>query len=174
MAYTSTPFEVNILSRRKKRRTQFSVDNLLISDLEIDSKPTSIAKITDSKNHIFRVAIGCENGDVIVFCCFKRRILARWSSGVDPVTSIHICNHSDIHVSPSVSTFLGTESGHILSVEGSLLEPNFIRLLGNIKASCKGLILREGYLLATSRLQTIRIPLQSSESRRKIQTIFAV
>ena len=116
-----------------------------------------MARITDSKNRILRVVIGCENGDVFVRSWPKGRILARWSSGVDPVTAIHICNHSDNQISSRVSAFLGTESGQILSVEGSLIQPDFIRYIADINECCQRLIFNEGHLSATSGWRTIRI-----------------
>ena len=174
MACTSIQINDNLLSRRKKRRSKFSINDWPFHDLETDFKPTSMARITDSKNRILRVVIGCENGDVFVRCWPKGRILARWSSGVNPVTAIHICNHSDNQISSRVSAFLGTESGQILSVEGSLIQPDFIRYIADIKACCQRLIFNEGHLSATSGWRTIPIPLESSDSRRKIQTIFAV
>ena len=135
MACTSIQINDNLLSRRKKRRSKFSINDWPFHDLETDFKPTSMARITDSKNRILRVVIGCENGDVFVRSWPKGRILARWSSGVDPVTAIHICNHSDNQISSRVSAFLGTESGQILSVEGSLIQPDFIKMPFNRKCT---------------------------------------
>ena len=174
IAYTSVQIKGNLVSRRKKRKPDFTIDGWPFQNLEIGSTPTSMAKITDCKNRILRIVIGCENGDVFVICWPKGRILARWSSGVNPVTAIHICNHSDNQISSRVSAFLGTESGQILSVEGALIQPDFIRNIATINACCQSLLFNEGHLSATSGWRTIRIPLESSDRRRKIQTIFAV
>ncbi len=174
MAYTSAQNRGNHLSRRNKRKPDFRIDDWPFDDLEIGSKPTSMAKITDSKSRMTRLVFGCENGDVVVVSWPKGRILAQWSSGVDSVTSIHTNENRDDQVTLSSSAFLGTKSGSILSVEGPLLQPNFIRHLGNIGGSCESIIFLNGRLSVTSGWRTIPIPLVSSEGRRQIQTIFAV
>ncbi len=174
IAYTSVQIKGNLLSRRKKRKPDFTIDGWPFQDLEIGSTPTSMAKITDSKNRLIRVVVGCENGDIVVMSWPKGRILARWSSGVDSVTAIHIHEHRDNQMTFSISAFIGTDSGSILSVEGPLLQPNFIRYLGNIEVCCEELLFLDGRLSATSGWRTIRIPLESSEGRRQFQTIFAV
>jgi len=174
MAYTSVQNKGNLLFRRKKRKPDFTIDDWPFHDLKIGSMPTSMAKIMDAKKHLIRVVIGCENGDIVVVSWPKGRVLARWSSGVESVTSIHIHEYRDEKISLSSSAFLGTNSGSILLVEGPLLQPNFIRYLGNIEACCEGLIFQDDRLLATSGWRTIRIPLKSSEGRRQFQTIFAV
>ena len=174
MAYTSTPFRRGYLSGRKKRRANITIDDWNLHDLDLDSKPTSLAKITDSKNRVLRLVIGCENGIVAIVSWPKGNILAQWSSGIDPVTAIHISQtHDNQNIQP-ISAYLGTDSGRILSVEGSLIRPKFIRNLGDIEACCDGLRFIEGELLAKSGWRAIRIPLESSGGRRQIQAIFAV
>lgn len=174
MAYTSIPFRGDDLSGKKKRRTNVMIDDWDFRDLDLDSEPISMAKIKDSNGRVLRIVVGCEDGNVAVVSWPKGRILAQWSSGIDSVTAIHLSELHDSQEIQPVSAYLGTKSGRILSIEGSLLHPNFIRYLGNIGVCCQGLRFIDDHLLATSDWRTIRIPLESSGNRRQIQTIFAV
>ena len=174
MAYTSIPFREGHLSGRKKRRANITIDDWNLYDLDLDSKPTSLAEITDSKNRVLRIVVGCENGNVAIVSWPKGHILAQWSSGIEPVTAIHISQIQDNQEIQPISAYLGTDSGRILSIEGSLIHPNFIRNLGDIEVCCQGLRFIDGELLAKSGWRTIRIPLESPRGRRQVQAIFAV